>query len=150
MRKSISNKEIIEVSDISNFRVNSAKSFLKLWMNPVRRKWLVDSYDHTFGSYSYQFINSPIGDIRKCINHLAGKQIFVHQLSINNVKCPRYAILNKFFIYQQSELNNVQWIYIVNIEPKPESEPIFMVKYRKIYQYVNVYLLIDYKFYVFI
>lgn len=136
MQKAINDKQIQVINSTKLFRVNSAKSFIKLWSNPIRSKWLVNSFEHDLADFSYQFINSPIGDWRLASNHLAGKQIFVSQFDAANCGCPKFRMINQYFVYQRINVTDgtTKWIQIVNQFPAQSSEPVFKIFYRNIYE----------------
>lgn len=137
MKQALQNKTVRVIRKFAQFLVLAPQTFIQLWIQPLRSKWLVNSHDHTLAYHNYQFINTPLGDPRIAAAYLGGKQCFVKQISANdNTQCPSFAVISKQMIYRLVKPNNDKvWIRISETAPSSKTEPIFMVYYEEIYQF---------------
>ena len=136
MQKQLLCKTVTVIRKFHKFMVLSPQAFINLWSNPIRSQYLVKSQDHKFGSYNYQYINSPLGDNRVTAAYLAGKQCFVSQISaVFDGICPSFAVISQYMIYQMVLDSGAKiWIKIMDLRPEVKTEPIFTVCYREIYK----------------
>lgn len=122
-------------------RVNSPESFIKLWLNPIRHRWLVLNHDHPLAHHPYQYINSPLGNPNTLISYLAGKQCFAHRKSLSPQVVPSYMILNMYHYYQMVNIDqSTQWIQIIDIAVERSSEPLFQVSFRNVYSLSFIFI----------
>ena len=136
MKQALNNKTVKVIRKFSQFLVLAPQTFIQMWIQPLRSQWLVNSYDHTLASHSYQFINTPLGDPRVAAAYLGGKQCFVQQVPENGTQCASFAVISKKMIYKILKPNDDKiWIRISETTPTTETEPIFMVYYEEIYQF---------------
>ena len=134
IKTSINNGNLIVINSTESYTVNSIQQFVKLWLNPIRKQWLINDTNHPLANKSFQYINSPIGNWRATAAYLSGGQCFVRQISDNNIACPEFNVINENFIYQMIKPDGTKtWIRIQSMKPTKKSKPKFEIVYKEIH-----------------
>lgn len=142
MKHALKNNTVHVIRKFSNFLVLGPQAFIKLWIEPLRLQWLVQSPTHRLAHQPYQFINTPIGDVRVAAAYLGGKQCYVKQEAEYGTFCASFAVISQAMIYRLIKSNNTQvWIRIIDTAPSNVTEPIFMVSYQEIYEFSDLFMI---------